>query len=191
MEPTGCWYSRGYLPHFDAPGLIQTVTFRLADAISYKTAHAAEELGRKLGKWARRKQIEACLDKGHGRCWLSDPRIAELVQTSLLFFDCERYRLIEWVIMPNHVHAILELLGDWRLKRVLYSLKSFTAKEALKILRESPPFWQPESFDRFVRDERHFQNAVEYVRNNPVAAGLAETPEDWPYSSAFVKRLSR
>ena len=130
------------------------------------------------------------MDRGYGKCSLSEPRIADLVQTSLLFFDCQRYRLLEWVIMPNQVHAILELLGEWRLKQVLYSWKSFTAKQALRILDYPPPFWQPESFDRFVRDEQHFQNAIEYVRNNPVHAGLSGTPQDWVYSSAHVRALA-
>jgi len=44
--------------------------------------------------------------------------------------------------------------------------------------------WHREYWDRFIRNERHFQQVVEYIHQNPVKAGLVERPEQWPWSSA-------
>jgi hypothetical protein len=107
-KPTG-WHNRGYLPHFDAGEVFQSITFRLHDSMpqslleTWKRELATEsaEFEEKL-RW----RIEGYLDQGCGACYLSDGRIANLVQNSLLHFDRERYRLSAWVVMPNHVHLV-------------------------------------------------------------------------------------
>ena len=69
-----------------------------------------EELGREQRinvDTALRKRIELYLDQGYGECLSKDPRIAESVQNSFLFFDGESYRLTAWVIMPNHAHMLM------------------------------------------------------------------------------------
>lgn len=48
--------------------------------------------------------------------------------------------------------------------------------------RRDPRFWQPEYWDRFIRDEKHMANALDYIMNNPVKAGLVKVAEDWPWS---------
>jgi hypothetical protein len=105
------WHSRGYLPHFDGGEIPQFITFRLADSMPQKLLDRwREELGNESNidaDAALRKRIELYLDQGHGECYLSDERIAGLVQNSLLFFDRERYRLSVWVVMPNHAHMLI------------------------------------------------------------------------------------
>jgi len=192
-RPHRQWYSRGYLPHLDQPGLVQFITFRLYDSIP---AHVMEswrsELQCELSLPATdprvvelRKRIAEFEDAGHGACYLRDERIAELVQDALLQFDGERYRVLEWAIMPNHVHVLIETLPGYRLGDIVHSWKSFTAKEANRILSRSGEFWMRDYFDRFIRDEKHLASVREYVRNNPVKAGLVEKPEDWPWSSSY------
>lgn len=178
------WYSRGYLPHLDQPGLIQGITFRLWDALP---SHVVESLTAELNEAtdaAKRARIEAYLNAGHGACYLRDPRVGRLVKDALLFFDGERYRMIAWVVMPNHVHTLIEMIEGHPLHSILHSWKSYTAKKANQLLGRSGRFWFPEYFDRYIRDERHFANAVRYIHHNPVKAGLVEKPEDWPFSSA-------
>ena len=135
----------------------------------------------------RRKQIEKYLDAGHGECFLRDERIAEIVKDTLLHFDGERYELHEWVIMPNHVHALMEMCEAWPLGTVLHSWKSFSAQQVAKMTRPRGHFWQVDYFDRFMRDEAHLQRAIAYIENNPVKAGLCAAPGDWPYGSARLK----
>ncbi len=73
------------------------------------------------------------------------------------------------------------------LSSILHSWKSFTASQATKILRLAPgsgPFWMPDTFDRFIRDEAHHNATVRYLHENPVKAGLCLRCEDWQWSSA-------
>ncbi|PDW05106.1 REP-associated tyrosine transposase [Candidatus Viridilinea mediisalina] len=178
------WHSRGYLPHFDVPGLVQMVTYRLADSMPTERRSEWQDLLSLTNDVARRKRVEAYLDAGHGSCNLRDERIAQLVEANLLHFDGQRYRLLAWVIMPNHVHVLIETFPGYPLEKVVHTWKSYTAKEANKILGRSGDFWQPEYFDRYIRDEGHFNDAVRYIHENPVKAGLIVQPEQWVYSSA-------
>ncbi len=85
--------------------------------------------------------------------------------------------------MANHVHVLLT--PGTEVRRLMKSLKGVTAREANLVLeRTGKPFWQDESFDHWVRNEGEFIEIREYIENNPVAAGLVERPEDWPWSSA-------
>jgi REP element-mobilizing transposase RayT len=186
------WHSRGYLPHFDGGEIPQFITFRLADSMPQELLERwRQELGSELNinvDAALRKRIELYLDQGYGECHLRDPRIAEPVQNSFLFFDGERYRLTAWVIMPNHAHMLMTPCAGQKLSRVLHSLKSYTANQANKLASRSGQFWQPESFDRYVRDADHFAKVIAYIENNPVKAHLCEKPEDWPSSSAWFRK---
>jgi REP element-mobilizing transposase RayT len=107
-----------------------------------------------------------------------------MVQDSLLHFDGERYHLLAWVVMPNHVHWLFTPLDGHKLKEILHSIKSFCSNEANLILDRRGTFWMEDYFDRWIRDEKHFKNAVRYIEHNPVKAGLCRKPEDWPWSSA-------
>ncbi|HEY3132056.1 MAG TPA: transposase [Acidobacteriota bacterium] len=156
--------------------LPQSVLDRWQEELSYWPEKEAEV--------ARRKRVEAYLDRGAGSAWMNNPQIADMVQTALLFFDGTRYALHAWVVMPNHVHALLTPSTGWELGDILYSWKSFTSKECNKILGRPGEFWQKETFDRYVRDQGHYQNAVAYIEGNPVKAGLCRNPEDWRWGSA-------
>jgi REP element-mobilizing transposase RayT len=190
-EATNGWHSRGYLPHFDGEEVTQFITFRLSDSMPQDIltkwrAELTEEANIDIDA-ALRRRVETYLDQGYGQCYLGHSAIAELVQNSLLFFDSERYNLSAWVVMPNHVHALLTPLAGQQLSRILHSLKSYTANEANKILSTGGKFWQPESFDRYIRNSKHFEGVVRYIKNNPVKARLCARPQDWPYSSAHFR----
>ncbi|MEP7212292.1 MAG: transposase [Acidobacteriota bacterium] len=176
------WHERGYLPHFDAGELPQFITFRLADSMP---AEVLEEWRDKAATDADfRKAVESYLDAGHGACWLKDAHIAAIVRDALRFHHGSKYRLISYVLMPNHVHVLLTPLEKVHLPEIMHSIKSFTAKEANKILQRSGHFWQKESFDRYIRNLEHFAAVIKYIENNPVKAGLCRSPQDWPFSSA-------
>ncbi len=183
------WRSRGYLPHFDRAGLVQALTFRLQDSVP---AHVIEPWKEELARVGNTSEQEAKLrqhlaryeDQGHGACWLRKPPIAELVEAALLRFDGERYRLIAWCIMPNHLHALIEVGLDRTLDRIVQGWKSYTAHEANRLLGRTGTFWAREYHDRFVRDDDHLAAAVRYIENNPVVAGLSPNAESWPWSSA-------
>lgn len=129
-------------------------------------------------------KIEAFLDSGYGECWLKRDDIGKLVANALCYFDGERYHLHAWVVMPNHVHAVLSPNGSHTLSSILHSWKSYTANEANCLLgRKGRTFWQRESYDHLVRDEEDFIRVCNYTLNNPVKTGLCQKAEEWPLSS--------
>ena len=188
------WRNRGYLPHFEKSELTQHVTFHLADSLpnsvmqrleqELKSAPAAER------DLERRKRMDDWIDAGHGSSILTKPAVAEIVQDSLLAFDLQRYRLFAWVVMPNHVHALFQPMAGWNVAKIVASWKKFTARKIHDELQNgSPssgePVWHKEYWDRYIRDQAHFEGTVEYIHMNPVKAGLVTTAADWPWSSAF------
>jgi len=190
------WRSRGYLPHFDQHRLVQSLTFRLHDAIpkavvqSWKAELAwSEDLPATDFRVVKLRTLTSRYeDAGHGACWLREERIATLVENALLHFDTQRYRLIAWCIMPNHVHGLVETAESWPLAKIVHFWKSYTSHEANRILGRAADFWFREYFDRFIRDDRHFAKAVDYIERNPVKAGLVSTREEWRWSSAWRHR---
>ena len=191
-SPPRGWHSRGYMPHFDSNTVIQHVTFHLADSLPKEVLQLlmaeVQELDPDLRDIEKRRRLEALVDAGHGVCWLRRPDCAQIVQDSLLHFDGERYRMIAWVVMPNHVHALFQTLNEWSMNSVVRAWKTFTANAIGQRVRQpnepAPHVWHPEFWDRFIRDEKHFANAMAYIHNNPVKAGLVAHPEQWLWSSA-------
>lgn len=179
------WHSRGYLPHCDADGLVQHIVFRLADSLP------ASVLA-KMATIDKMKRLTACdrlLDSGGGAATLSVPQAAQIVVESLLRFDGERYALLAWCVMPNHAHVVIEPLGDHPLSAIVKSWKAFSAARINQIEGRSGRFWAPEYFDRYMRSEAHLMATIAYIENNPVAAGLCERPDQWPFSSAAERVL--
>lgn len=107
-----------------------------------------------------------------------------MIEDSLRRFDGVTYRLIAWVIMPNHLHLLLEPIKGAKLADIMQRLKSYTSHEANRMLGRRGHFWNKEYFDRYIRDGNHFAKALRYIEMNPVKAGLCERPEDWRFGSA-------
>jgi len=205
-------HTRGYLPHVKREGASYFVTFRLADSLPQdvlrkfqaeraerlRQFHAQKAPAEKGGQPTSPgidleaidrdyyRKLERFLDTGSGKCWLRRPEIADGVADALRFFAGQRYRLDAWVVMPNHVHAVLWPMPNHALSDILQSWKRFTAREANKRLaRTGEPFWQRESFDHWIRSDEEHARCCRYVANNPVKAGLCSAPEEWRWSSAW------
>ncbi|MCB9009619.1 MAG: transposase, partial [Ardenticatenaceae bacterium] len=87
----------------------------------------------------------------------------------------------------NHTHLVFQPLEKepgvyYALSSILHSLKRYTAVSANKILGRQGQFWQHESYDHIVRDEAELQRIRQYVLNNPVKAGLVDSPDGWPWA---------
>lgn len=94
------------------------------------------------------------------------------------------YKLTAWVVMINHVHILI--YPDAALSRITKALKNYSARHAnVLLMRTGQPFWQDESYDRWVRGPDEFERIVRYIERNPVAAGLVTQPKDWRWSSAY------
>lgn len=179
------WHERGYLPHFDAPHVTQLVTFMLDDSFPVTRRTEWEPYLKEPDHSQRRRKLEAWLDRGHGECWLRRPTVAEAAMAALHASDGTDYHLRAWVIMPNHVHLVVDVL-EVPIAKLLNTWKGKSARTANQLLRRTGRFWQPDYFDTLVRDEAHLRQAVRYVEANPVKARLAKEASAWPWSSAYV-----
>jgi len=103
---------------------------------------------------------------------MRDDRIAQLVDGALRRFDRERYCLLAWCVMPNHVHAVIQPFDGHDLPSIVHSWKSFTPSRANRILNRSGEFWQREYYDHLIRDEQDLLHSIDYVLRNPDVAEL-------------------
>jgi REP element-mobilizing transposase RayT len=112
-------------------------------------------------------RLQYWLDQGYGACVLRQSTLRAMVEDALRHFDRDRYRLDEFVVMPNHVHVIVTPLNSYLLTSIVHSWKSFTAKRINAVLRQSGTFWQKESFDHIVRNGDSLEKFRDYIHNNP------------------------
>jgi REP element-mobilizing transposase RayT len=119
-----------------------------------------------------------------GPFYLRIPEIAAMVVDAIHVRDGRDYRLHAYVVMPNHVHLLITPATE--VCKVMQSLKRFTAREGNKILGlTGKPFWQDESFDRLVRNNKELESITDYIEMNPVTAGLAASPEEFRWSISW------
>lgn len=186
------------LPHWRQEGAVYFVTWRLADSLPRELAAEVErerdalrralaaatevEEQRVLESRLRHlvtERMDELLNQGLGECWMNRPEVASLVVDALCHFDGERYRLWAFAVMPNHVHVVVEPLGEHPLDDILHSWKSFTSHAINKLVGRKGTLWQKECFDHIVRSQKSLDHFVAYTLANPSAAGLT----DWPWTS--------
>ena len=185
----------GNLPHWTRENGVYAVTMHLADSLPQVALDALREEQESLDKaylalsvndprrskakhaLERTAVIDRYLDRGHGECLLRDERAAGVLISALTHFDEERYRLISWCVMPNHVHVVLQPIAGFQLSSIMHSIKSWSAKEVNRVFGRSGEVWQKESYDHLVRDEKDLRNQVEYAFRNAERAGWI----DWQW----------
>ncbi len=188
-------HSRGYLPHWDFENSVQAITFRLADSLPNQVVFEwKKELGELLtsanievtqkAKAELSRRIAKYEDSGDGSCILADSEYAKIVQDALIKDHGKSYKLIDWCIMPNHVHVLIHMIGETSLSNIVKHWKAPTAIVINRLAGRKGSLWMTDYHDRFIRDMDHFYHAKTYIRNNPVKAGLCETAEKWVFSSA-------
>jgi len=178
------YYERN-LPHWQPPGKDLFVTWRLSGSLPAKVVEAVRAEG-ELTAGKRFVEFDRQLDSGnYGPAWLSNPRVAALVVEAMQKARNARLcKVWAYVVMPNHVHVLLE--PGVELARITKLIKGSTARAANKVLgRTGKIFWQDESFDHWIRTSAEFEKVRAYLERNPVKAGLAVRAEDWKWSSAY------
>ena len=220
------------------PGAAHFVTYRLADTLPIEVLDRirvernarlrqpttpGEPLWKKKARAHKQffADYDQYLDQQSSIRWLDDVAIAEIIIENLYHHHQIKYKLLEFAVMPNHVHVLfvpnitdagrighvadaasvreadLEYFSDETvdtlspLTEIMHSLKSYTANEANIVLRRDGRFWQRESYDHWVRDDVELARIAEYIANNPVSANLAKNACEWPYSSAYDRKHPR
>src|SRR5438094_1426716 len=180
---------RRNLPHWEQPDATYFVTFRLADAVpqgilrrwkeeieAWRKFHPEPWDASTKYEYQKRFQDdrEQWLDQGHGKCVLEKADAAAIVVSALRHFDRDRYLLDAFVVMPNHVHVLVQLAKGQALADILHSWKSFSAKAINELLGRKGQLWQEESYDRIVRDWNELVGYRDYILHNPEKAKLRE-----------------
>jgi len=128
-----------------------------------------------------------------GPRWLQVDNIAQIVAKEIHDLNNNRYKLIAYCIMPNHVNLLIESLrmetSDHQGKTARYPvtdtlrlLKGRAARASNLELKRTGTFWQHESYDHVVRDEHELEQVILYILNNPVKAGLVKEWKDWKFT---------
>ena len=190
--PVSSEFYRRHLPHWQPHGAVFFVTFRLKDSLPAEVCASVRDQrhalasditgGRSFVKWD-----EFLHSNPSGRKWLASADIASVIDEALRYRDGSQYILHAHCIMPNHVHAVIELLQgeaarEAPLNKVMQSLKRQTARKANSILGRVGAFWQDETYDHVVRDHKEFNRTIAYILNNPVKAGLVARWTDWAWT---------
>ena len=91
----------------------------------------------------------------------------QVVADALMHFDGQRYKLLAYVVMNDHVHVICRPLPGYSLDQLLHSWKSFTATQINKLRGRKGRLWLDERYDRLIRNETELVRKMEYVITNP------------------------
>ena len=177
------WHQRGYMPHFDAPRVTQFVTFQLLDAFPVQRHAEWEAVLLEPDDSAKRRKLEAWLDRGYGECWLRLPEAAQIVEQVLLEADGQDYQMKAWVIMSNHIHFVVDI-WEVPLGKLINGWKGKSARLANTFLQRHGKFWLDDYYDTLIRDETHLKKAIRYTEKNPVKAFLTKSARHWPWGSA-------
>ena len=124
---------------------------------------------------------------------LKNNEIRELVSKELFRFDGNLYNLIAYSIMSNHVHILIDtsiqldemkqegIIENYvQLDQIMKRIKGPTAVYCNRKLGLSGKFWERESYDMYIRNEKMFNNVLLYILNNPVKAGIVNNWKDYP-----------
>ena len=177
------------LPHWQPPDADFFVTWRLYGSLPRYSARlvlASAPHGKAFV--ALDRQLDTA---DSGPLWMKNQEVAAGVSRILLagVSPWQLYELLAWVVMANHVHVLLRPRVS--LRKALMNVKSASARAANAILgRTGQPFWQDESYDHWVRGDRERASITSYIEHNPVTAGLAPVPGDYPWSSAGWQRMA-
>jgi REP element-mobilizing transposase RayT len=193
-RPETIAFYEGRLPHWEVTSGCYFVTISLTGSIPKPAAEKIHGMSLSLRKiegderseLERRvfREMENWLDRNPNVRHLSQPDVALMVMEAIRHREEEGlWNVSEYVIMPNHVHLFFELKKG-SLKTAVSEFKRWTGHKAGRIIDlEGKRFWQREWFDHWSRSGYQDQRIVEYIRNNPVKAGLVTDYRDWPYGS--------
>ncbi len=117
------------------------------------------------------------------------PVFADLASARIVVDAVEALRpykafVLAFAVMPDHLHAILVPKTPWTISDVMRSLKGASAREVNLLLGTRGPLWQRSFYDRVIRTEAELGDAVRYVEDNPVTAGLIGRSDAYGFSSA-------
>jgi putative transposase len=114
------------------------------------------------------------LDDCHGECLLEIPENLVIISEAIRYYDGQKYDLDCFVIMPNHVHAIVQFRPGFNMSIIGQSWMRYSARRINQRMKRQGHLWQSEAFDHIIRGPEQFSHTQEYIRLNPAKAKLTE-----------------
>lgn len=112
-------------------------------------------------KFSRR--VDEWVDKGYGSCILRDPEASSIMLATMKHDDGVKYELTGYVIMPNHLHALVRLIGNTKVETLMQEWKSVSSHKLRKQFGSKWCGWMENYYDRSIRDENHLKNVISYI----------------------------
>jgi len=179
--------TRTHLPHWDQRHALQFITWSLGDALPMRVQ---DHIRRERNCWLRANprpwtpeveeeykqrfiiRWEKWLDTGCGCCVLRRPNAQKLLSNALLYFQGKRVEVHAFVIMPNHVHLLMQVREESSLSKMMQSIKGFSSHEFNRVGLCNGKLWMKDYWDRVIRGPRHYARVWRYIERNPSRAGL-------------------
>jgi REP element-mobilizing transposase RayT len=156
------------LPHFSKIGCFQFITFRTFDSVDdfIRRIHRS-----KLSDSEKQYKIDKYSDSSNKGAYLNG-NIIDFLKDFINQKEDILFKIICFCIMPNHLHLLLQQLKE--LDKIMHDLKGGSAYKINQILSRRGKFWEEDYYDRFIRNEIHFDNAYNYIMSNPYKANLKD-----------------
>ena len=145
-----------------------------------------KHLGHEIPPWVRDGEIyfiTLCAEKRAARPLTQGTIASDLLASVAYLNDHGQWFARLFLIMPDHVHALISFRADISMSRRVAAWKSYTAKQFGVV-------WQSRFFDHRLRRDESIDEKAWYIRMNPVRAGLVASPEQWPYVFDGYARLA-
>jgi REP element-mobilizing transposase RayT len=196
-ETISFWVGR--LPHWEVEEGRYFITMRIAGAlprvaqqeIRAKSLELASFRNSKSLDWLVKQRamfvaMEKWLDNANTNLWLTKPTVAAMIVEAIQTReDRGDWKVHEFVIMGNHIHLFCEFRAKG-MKRVMEDFKRWTGHRAAELISIGDRFWQREWFDHWSRSDREDDRIINYIRNNPVKAGLVKQWQDWDWTGTSL-----
>lgn len=182
-------FHRRNLPHYYIPHSTYFITFRVKNSIPLnkllfiKNKYDKLRLKQKNHSTINENyfyEYDLLLNDFKSCKYLDNQELSDIVKGELYKYDGKEYKLICYSIMPNHVHLIFHLTENARsISKIMQSIKRVSAYKINLKLKRNGSFWQSESYDHIVRNEKELLDIINYTLLNPVKAGIVENWKDY------------
>ncbi|WP_151900722.1 transposase [Sulfurimonas hydrogeniphila] len=156
------------LHHISLKEHYQFITFRTQDSVD---AYVQKILANDEKEHIKQFQIDSYLDMSKNGAYLFDEAIDVFVDV-ILEEDEKLYDVEMMAVMPNHIHLLFKQNED--LGKIMQYIKGKSAVELNRLLQKSGKFWADGYYDKLIRDEEHYVKVYNYIKNNPLKAGLTD-----------------
>jgi len=194
-SPETLAFYRMRLPHWEVEGGQYFVTIRLhgslpKEVLSYikRLKESADLCQNEIESLKFNRQIfkvvENSLHRNQECNLLTKGSVPKVISEAVGYYQQKGiWNVYEYVIMPNHLHLFFGEVKE-SLRKVIGDFKHWTTREINKVCgSKGKQIWQREWFDHWSRSSDYDERFCEYIRNNPVKAGLCKNYKEWKYGS--------